>query len=245
MMKVTVVGYWHGYPEKGEATSGYLLQHDHYNLLLDCGSGVLSQLQKYCSVNDLNAIVLSHYHHDHQADIGPFQYARIMNKGMGKEMNDLTIYGHRDEEAFVKLAYHDVVKATAYDDQAPITIGPFTFHFFKTQHPVPCYAMRIECQNQTVVYTADSSYFDELADFAKNADLLITECSGYASDPITQFGHMTSTCVGKLAAKAKPKHLLLSHLPHHGDHEQLRREVAESFNGTISLAKSGLGIRLL
>ncbi len=244
-MKVTVVGYWHGYPEKGEATSGYLLEHDDWKLLIDCGSGVLSQLPNYCSVNDLAAIVLSHYHHDHQTDIGAFQYARIINKGIGKPLREATIYGHReDEEAFSKLAYHDVVKAVAYQEQTPMSIGPFIFRFFKTHHPVPCYAMRIECANKTFVYTADSSYFEELADFAKEADLLIAECSGYAEDPIAQFGHMTSACVGKLAAKAKPKQLLLSHLPHYGEHEQLRLEVAESFNGTISLAKTGLVIPL-
>lgn len=239
-MKVTVIGYWHGYPEKGEATSGYLLEHENWRILLDCGSGVLSQLQHYCSVNDLDAVVLSHYHHDHQADIGPFQYACIINKAMGKMMKEVTIYGHGEGEAFAKLAYHDVIKAAAYDDQTPLVIGPFTFRFFKTQHPAPCYAMRIECQGQTLVYTGDSSYFGELANFAANADLLITECSGYAGDQVAPYGHMTSACVGKLAAIANPKHLVLSHLPHHGEHEQLRQEVSQSFKGTISLAKSGL-----
>ncbi len=63
-MKMTVVGFWGGFPEAGEATSGYLFEHDGFRLLVDCGSGVLAQLQKYITPSDIDAVVLSHYHHD-------------------------------------------------------------------------------------------------------------------------------------------------------------------------------------
>ncbi|WP_332689469.1 MBL fold metallo-hydrolase [Halalkalibacter lacteus] len=244
-MKLTVVGYWHGYPEAGEATSGYLLEEGEWKLLLDCGSGVISSLQKYCDVTDLNGIVLSHYHHDHRADVGVYQYARIINKGLGKAMKNATIYGHRqDEQAFLKLGYKDLLTAQSYDDKKPINIGPFTFTFLQTHHPVPCYAMRIETKNKILVYTADSSYFPELADFAIEADLLIAECSGYEGDAIGQFGHMTSEDVGQLAKKSNPTQVLLSHLPHFGNHEQLRTEVAKHFSGTVRLASSGLQLNV-
>ncbi|GAE27689.1 hypothetical protein JCM9140_3845 [Halalkalibacter wakoensis JCM 9140] len=241
-MKLTVVGYWHGYPEKGEATSGYLLEENEYKVLLDCGSGVLSAVQSYCSLLDLDAVVLSHYHHDHQADIGAYQYARIIQKGIGTKMKDATIYGHRDDEqAFAKLGYKEVVQAISYNDQSPLEIGPFTFTFLKTNHPVPCYAMKIQNKaGKVFVYTADSSYFAELAAFSKDADLLIAECSGYKRDSISQFGHMTSEDVGRLAEQSNPKKLLLSHLPHVGNHEQLVKEAAEHYSGPITLAASGL-----
>ena len=64
-MKMTVVGFWGGFPEAGEATSGYLFEHDGFLLLVDCGSGVLAQLQKYITPSHIDAVVLSHYHHDH------------------------------------------------------------------------------------------------------------------------------------------------------------------------------------
>ncbi|PRS39145.1 hypothetical protein C6W19_10090, partial [Bacillus sp. RJGP41] len=43
--------------------------------VLDCGSGVLSQLQNHMKPEDLGAVVLSHYHPDHVADIGVLQHA--------------------------------------------------------------------------------------------------------------------------------------------------------------------------
>lgn len=79
-MKVTVIGYWGGFPAANEATSGYLFEHEGFRMLVDCGSGVLAKLQNYVSVEKLDAVVVSHYHHDHVADIGPLQYARLIKK---------------------------------------------------------------------------------------------------------------------------------------------------------------------
>ncbi|ARK31578.1 MBL fold metallo-hydrolase [Halalkalibacter krulwichiae] len=244
-MRLTVVGYWHGYPEKGEATSGYLLEDGDVKLLLDFGSGVVSQLQNYCSVQDLDGIVLSHYHQDHQADIGVYQYARLINNGMNKRLKETTIYGHQDDEqAFSKLSYKNAVTSQSYQEGVPLSIGPFTFTFKKTMHPVPCYAMHIENKGKTIVYTADTSYFSGLADFTQGVDLLIAECSGYEGDQIAQYGHMTSEDVGKLAKQAKPGKIVLTHLPHAGEHEQLQQEVAKHFYGEIILARSGSQLTL-
>ncbi|KHF40926.1 MBL fold metallo-hydrolase [Halalkalibacter okhensis] len=240
-MKLTVVGNWHAYPEQGGATSGYLIEEENVKVLLDCGSGVLSSLQAFCSVTELDAIVLSHYHHDHKADIGAYQYAQIVHNGLGTKMKQPKIYGHKDDEqAFSELAYKDLIKAVAYDNQQALQIGPFTFSFLKTEHPVPCYAMKIESKGKKYVYTADSSYFLELAEFAAEVDVLIAECSGYKGDQIAQYGHMTSEDVGKLASIAKPKALILSHLPHVGNHQQLVEEVSLQFAGDIELAYTGL-----
>lgn len=94
-MKWTVIGYWGGYPGEKEATSGYLLEHDGYRLLVDCGSGVLAQLQSFISVRDIDAVILSHYHHDHVADIGPLQFARLIESMTNGVLPELPIYAIR------------------------------------------------------------------------------------------------------------------------------------------------------
>jgi len=70
-MKLTVVGHWGAYPGPGGASSGYLLEENNESLLLDCGSGVLAKLYEYTDISQLNNVVLSHYHSDHIASIGP------------------------------------------------------------------------------------------------------------------------------------------------------------------------------
>ena len=84
-MQVTIVGHWGGYPKVDEASSGYLIEHEGFQILLDCGSGVLSKLQKFIQPEMLNGVIISHYHPDHIADIGVLQHARLIRGLLGSE----------------------------------------------------------------------------------------------------------------------------------------------------------------
>lgn len=239
-MKMTVIGFWGGYPEGGEATSGYLLGHDGFHLLVDCGSAVLSQLQKYTKVEELDAVILSHYHHDHVADIGVLQYGRLIKSLTIGNVPELPIYGHTlDEKGFTSLTHKPYTKGVAYDPKKTIEIGPFTVSFLETKHPVPCFAMRITAGEKTIVYTADSSYKSEFMEFAKEADLFICECNMYANQDGTKPGHMNSTEAGMIAREAGVGQLLLTHLPHYGNITDLSDQAKAVFDGPVELASSG------
>ena len=67
-MKLTVLGNCGPYPGKGAGTSGYLLQGEHANIMLECGSGTVGQLWQYIEPKDLTAIILTHMHWDHVSD---------------------------------------------------------------------------------------------------------------------------------------------------------------------------------
>src|SRR5699024_12160971 len=77
VMKVTVIGCWGGYPAPDGATSAYLLEKDGFRLMVDMGSGALAKIQTYVHVMDIDAVILSHYHHDHIADIGDRKSTRL------------------------------------------------------------------------------------------------------------------------------------------------------------------------
>lgn len=239
-MKVTVVGFWGAYPAMGEASSCYLIQKDGFNLLVDCGSGALSQLPKYMDPYDLDAVVLSHYHTDHIADIGVLQHLIKVQNLIRNEKRSLKIYGHAEDQTnFDDLTSSDT-KGIAYLPSETLRLGPFTIDFLKTVHSVPCYAMRITDGEKTVVYTADSAYQETFIPFSKNADLLITDCNFYAGQDAAKAGHMTSEEGARMADQAEVKTLLLSHHPHFGEREQLVNEASQLFSGEILLAKTGL-----
>lgn len=239
-MKWTVIGYWGGYPGEKEATSGYLLEHEGFRLLVDCGSGVLAQAQSFVDVADIDAVIVSHYHHDHVADIGPLQFARLVESMTNGQLPELPIYGHTfDEDGFYRLNHEGYTKGYAYQPFQKLNAGPFTISFMKTEHPVPCYAMRFEAGDQSIVYTADSSYLSEFVAFAKDADLFVCECNFYEDQDAGKAGHMNSTDAATLANEAGVGHLLLTHLPHFGNHEDLIQQAGKTFSGKIDLARTG------
>ncbi|WP_409304582.1 MBL fold metallo-hydrolase [Peribacillus sp. SCS-155] len=244
-MKITVIGCWGGYPAKNEASSGYLLEYDDYRVLLDCGSGVLSQLQNHMKPDDLDAVVLTHYHADHIADIGVLQHAVLIQRYLNGNQKTIPIYAHAlDEAEFDKLTYKDITKGIAYSDSQPLQIGPLTFTFMKTKHPVPCFAMRIEAEGQAIVYTGDSAYMEEMSEFAKDANVLLCESNFYGDMDGSGAGHMTAREAGRVAEKANVQLLLLTHLPHYGDLSQLKQEAGEVYKREIAIARKDMEFQL-
>ncbi|MGD7045218.1 MBL fold metallo-hydrolase [Jeotgalibacillus proteolyticus] len=242
-MKVTVVGFWGGYPKMNEASSGYLIEQDDFRILLDCGSGVLSHLQRYAAPEELDAVVITHYHPDHIADVGVLQHALLIQQFLQNKDIHVDAYGHgEDQTGLASLHYKELMTGHAYIPERTLTLGPFTLSFLRTVHPVPCYAVKVKSDCGTMVFTADSAYQEAFISFAEDADLLISECNFYKGMNAAEAGHMTSEDAAAIADAAKVKTLLLSHLPHFGDLNQLVSEAKETYDGQILLASSGLTI---
>lgn len=244
-MKLTVIGFLGGYPDHGDATSSYLLESGDFKLLIDCGSGALLSLEQVVDPLKLNAVILSHYHHDHTADVGVLQYYWQLHEKRYSEPV-LPIYGHTlDETNFKGLTWPKSTKGIAYDPSQTLTVGPFTITFFKTHHPVPAFAMRIQesSTGKVLVFTADTAYFPELTQFVHDADLLMTDTNFFA-EKTGQKWHMTSTESGQLAHDGNVHRLLLTHLPANGDMEQLKTEAQTTAGETmpILVAKTHLSV---
>src|SRR4051794_32949004 len=244
-MKFTVIGCWGGYPKKNAASSGYLLENEGFKLLIDCGSGVLSKLQNVVQPEELDAVILSHYHPDHNADIGVLQHARLIQGFLGNKLPNLPVYGHTfDEQEFSKLTYKTITKGVAYNPDPVLSVGPFNISFLKTSHPVSCYAMRIESSGKVLVYTGDSSFKEEFIEFSHGADVLLCECNFYGSQSGKSAGHMNSIEAGQLVQTAGVKQLILTHLPHYGNLDELITEASGEFSGIIKRAEEFLSISL-
>jgi len=224
-MKLTVLGCYGGYPHNGIGTSSYLLTSGDYHLLVDCGSGALLALEEVLDPLQLNAVLLTHYHHDHTADVGVLQYLWQLKQGKRAEPV-LTIYGHTaDPLNFGGLTWPNATVGQAYEPTKTLQLGPFSMDFLATHTPVPAYAPRITetATGATLAFTADTAAFAGLADWATGVDVLLADTNFFA-DHQGPAWHLTSTQAGNLARQAGVKRLLLTHLPQTGDLTQLATE---------------------
>lgn len=239
-LECVVVGHWGAYPGAGEACSCYLLRSGGTSVLLDCGSGALSVIQAFVGLHDLDAVILSHYHADHVADVGPLQYAAYIDTDLGRRKAPLPIYGPPDELKFPGLSYRTHTVGVRYGDGESIRVGPMSFRFALGSHTDPSYAVRVESGGASLAYTGDSAFCESLVELARGADILLCEASLYGELRGKIPGHMSAGEAGDLAREAGVGALVLTHLPHFGDPRILAAEAKANFGGRVELASKGL-----
>lgn len=239
-LKIIPIGVWGGYPNKNEATSSFLIEQDGFRCLVDCGSGVLGAVQNYTELRELDAVIISHYHPDHVADIGVLQHAAMVGMQLKEWDTPLYIYAHdKDLEEFNKLSYKGVTKGRVIKASDTLELGPWQVTFCETIHPVYCLAMRFTANDRTVVFTADTAWKEELVDFSRGADLLVAESNLYEKYIGIIGGHMSGSQAGKLAEQAGAKQLLLTHLPQYGELNDILEAAKSSYSGNVEFAKIG------
>ena len=238
-MDLTVIGRAGGVGRAGEACSGYLVQEGETRVLLDCGAGVASRLQAVCPLEELDHVVISHWHPDHASDAGVLVHGRIIQRILGQAHGALRFYAPAGSPDLERVGNPgDGCAAQAIRAGETLLIGGLSIDFLRTRHPVECLAMRVTSQTsgQSLVYTADGALTRELVEFAGGADLLLAECSLYAGVSGEGPGHMNADDVAELACRARPAALVLTHLPFYGRREELLEHVRERWGGPAYLA---------
>ncbi|MFD1032685.1 MBL fold metallo-hydrolase [Metaplanococcus flavidus] len=244
-MDITTIGIWGGYPNKNEATSSFLIEQDGFRCLIDCGSGVLSAVQNYTELRELDAVIISHYHPDHVADIGVLQHAAMVGMQLKEWNTPLPIYAHdRDTTGFESLSYKGVTEGRALQVSEPIQLGPWEVSFCETVHPVYCLALKFTSNGKSAVFTADTAWKDELVDFAKGADFIAAESNLYEKYVGIIQGHMSGRQAGELATRAGVKQMVLTHLPQYGDIEEILASAKQTFSGAVEFAEIGKTYRI-
>jgi ribonuclease BN (tRNA processing enzyme) len=240
-MKIHVLGYWGTYPAPGEATTGFLVETERAKVLIDCGSGVLSQLFKVCDIPDLSAVIVTHHHHDHTADLGTLGYAVLLSRITNQRTCKLPVYmpagNPAVEEEFQSEPLIDWVRIV---EGSQVLIEDLEVSFARTRHAVYCLALRMVSQGKTFVFSADSSYCQSLVEIARGADLFLCETSMYAQQvhEAEQTGHLTAEQAGRLAKEAGAARLVITHYPHYGDVKQLGEQASAAFGKPVEMVST-------
>ena len=245
-MKLTVVGCSGSFPGPESAASCYLLEHDGYAMLLDLGNGAIGPLANYINIDDINAVLLSHLHIDHCADIGPLYVSRRYHPaGMrdripvigpeGIESRIINLYGCGDSPE----PLHSVIDFVEFS-ATPLEFGPFSVEAQLVVHPVPAYALRVTAGGRTLVYSGDTAPCDELVQISRGADLALFEASYLEKNDNPPLLHLTGADAAKAATQAGVQRLVLTHLVPWNDLDEVKADAAEFFDGDLIMARPGL-----
>ena len=245
-MKLTVVGCSGSFPGPESAASCYLLEHDGYTLVLDLGNGSLGQLARYMPIDELDAVVLSHLHVDHCADIGPLYVTRRYHPGgIGKRIPILGPVGMEDRANGlygINGGKEDLTSAVEFVEYGsdPIEFGPFTIEPFAVVHCVSAFALRVSAGGKTLVYSGDTGPCEQLVEAAMGADLALFEASYLERNDNPMNMHLTGADAAKAATAAGVGRLVLTHLVPWNDNEDVVADAAPHFSGDLIVAHAGL-----
>lgn len=251
-MKLTVLGCWAPYPRAGGACSGYLLQAGGKNILIDCGNGVISNLQKYLDFRLLDAIFISHLHSDHYLDLHCLRHAIGGARRRGAKLQPVPLYVpmapeeafqqiNRFTEAFEIRPIEELSRQKLNGLEAFLAdLEAVQVFLIKTAHPLPTYAVRVHA-GKKFFYSADTKWCDYLVQAAAGANIALVEASVIEKDrEHTVAGHLTAVQAGLLAAQAGVGELIITHFWPAYDQEILRSEAEAGFGRPVITAFEGM-----
>lgn len=275
-MKVTLLGTGCPQVDTGRYGPANLIRHGEAAFLVDCGSGVTQRLVGAgVSGRALDAVFLTHLHSDHLVDLfqliisswhqGRDRKPRVFGpKGTRAYVEGLM--GLWDAELRQRIA-HELRPSTAalevdveeFEDGWILEEKGVRVTAFAVDHqPVKyAYGFSFEAAGRRAVFSGDTRRCEAVVAAARGADLLVHECyvhremkpaPGRTAAGLANVAayHTLSDEVGKVAAAAAVKCLLLNHfVPVRFDKEALLAEVARDYAGPVLIGEDLMSVDLV
>lgn len=217
--------------------------------LLDCGPGSVRALAAAeVRIEEVERVVLSHYHLDHCLDLFALIFAR--HNPELDPLPTLEVVGPRGLCRLVERAPDALGRHAVDPDLRIVEVTPgedgrlrhasagLRFEGVGTGHTDVSVAWRVTLRDGTsLVYTGDTGESDAVAELAGGADLLLAECSFPDGEGTPH--HLTPSGAARLAERAGVGKLVLTHFYPAVDPEAARRTASHIFGGAIEIARDG------
>ena len=250
-MELIILGSGTGVPSLERGSPAALIKEGDQSILLDSGSGTLAtMLRAGVTYKEVDAVLYSHIHPDHVADLVPLIFAcKYQEDPREKDFLILGGRGFRDYFEGLKSVYGSWIEPETFrihmqeaiaDD---VKIGELQITTLPLEHAPESIGYRVTSpQGRTVVYSGDTDYCRNIVELARGADLLILECSFPEGRKVK--GHLTPALAGRIAHEAGCTRLVLTHLYPPCDQSDIRGDCQNVFPGEVLLAEDMMRIAI-
>lgn len=251
-MKLTVVGCSGSMPGPDSPASCYVVESDGTTLVLDMGSGAIGPLQRVADLGTIDAVLVSHLHPDHCLDLCAYYVA--LQYGPWHARGPVPVWGPAGTADRLSRAYavdgnRDMSAAldVRHYPAGPFRVGEIQVAAVRVPHRgdqdpewMEAFAIRVEAEGRSFVYSGDTGRCDSLTELARGADVLLCEASSAEHKPYPAGLHLSGREAGECAAEAGVGRLVLTHIPPWSDAEATRTVAARVFDGEVTVASPGL-----
>ncbi len=247
LLKLIILGAGSIIPTPSRFSSGILVDSEEAGkLLLDIGPGTIEKLRRInVNPNEIKAILITHLHIDHVADLLPL----IKIRAYDKEKSRLKVYGPKGLRQFLDLLLRDhrlfgYLSRLGCIDLIDIRefwrgstdLNNVKIYFTNVEH-FNGVAYRLELEGRSIVYSGDTGPDPNLIELARGCDVLIHECSFPAEKLLGK--HTSDRDLIRITEEIGPKILIVVHL--YPEMEEKVRELVdglrEVFDGEIYVPK--------
>lgn len=242
-----MLGACGAWPAAGDACSGFLVEYEGCRLVLDLGYAALPRLLQYVRAEQVDAVVVTHGHPDHCADLNPLLRARAMADVPPPPLPLYATPGSLDAVLALDRPgmLDDAYDLREFEPGAAFTVGPFRVATQLLPHTRPNAGLRVTAGGRALAYTGDTAPTPAIAELARGVDLFVAEATYPYEVPADLAAELSSARqAGADAARAGVGRLLLTHLWPGTDPAAAIAAAREAYTGEVAVAVSGLAVEL-
>jgi ribonuclease BN (tRNA processing enzyme) len=236
MSNLTLLGTGTCQIEFERRASSVLLELDDAYILFDCGHGTVQRLlEAGIHHNQVDHLVLSHFHPDHVSDLIPFLHAGAWSR-QNPRSSDIHVYGPEGVqnliEGFVRIFGIDAFQQSSYSLVVhQVTDGFFGIGFqhfeFLSLPPAGNHGLRFTYNGKTYALTGDSHFHAEEVEFLKGVDLAVIDS-----------GHLEDGEIVELAVASQARMIVCSHLYREIDAPRLQAQAElRGYQGSMAVGR--------
>ncbi|MCX7770926.1 MAG: ribonuclease Z [Proteobacteria bacterium] len=246
MAELILIGTGCGIPYKKNGPPCFAIKEKERTLIVDIGYDSLYKILKYVNVNSIQDIFITHTHPDHFWGVIPLCfYLKCLSKSTQKSF--LRIFGHERVGFFLSFLkdYYSWFERKPEINffkveicESGIEVDGIYYYALKTEHSEDSLAYKFVVSNKKIVFTGDAEYNSDLVKFAKDAYILVSECSFLDNGK----GHMDIRGFRKLFFESGTEKIVLVHNYRENGFDKALFKLKDELKESLIIGEDGLKI---